>query len=170
MTLDTLKCIVDLSIITMGSNMIKKKSLIFSGLPATVKQLATITTKSTPIIRSVSAQERSQFRKNISRGAYRRYEPFQCLGWGTWGHKIGSCAKVFETAACIEYMGKNKSKTKGLLEAHLRVNSKNAKRNTIRLLMSNGIADDNKTVEEHLEQGDLEEDHFQVDLDEIEEE
>lgn len=166
------KCVVDLSIATMASDVIRKKSLTFSGLPQTIEQLSTITTKDRPIIRSVTAQERSTFRKNLSRGAYRKYEQFQCLGCGLWGHKIGTCSKVPETAAYIDYISKNKSKTKAILEEHLRVNSKNAKKNTIRLLMSNGIVDEGKSVEEHLKEGDLEEEHnhFQVDLEEIEEE
>lgn len=156
----------------MNSTEIKKKSLTFSGLPATVEQLSKITTKTTPIIRSVTAKERAQFRKNISRGVCRRYAPFQCLGCEVWGHKIGTCTKVPETASCIDCISKNKAKTKALLEEHLRVNSKNAKRNTVRLLMSNGIVDEEKSMEEHLENEDLDEEHthFQVDLDEIDEE
>ena len=74
------KYVVDLSIITMGSDVIKKKSFTFSGLPVTVEQLAIITTKSTPIIRSVSTQERSQFRKKYKQRSVQTIRTFPVSG------------------------------------------------------------------------------------------
>ena len=162
----------------MTDDNIKKRSLRFNSLPGTVRQLSSVT-DDIPTIRSMVRSDRNtqsqQQGKPYSqqqggRGAYRRYEPCQCNGCGKWGHRVGWCPNIPTIATCMKYIEKNKTKTAALVEAHLRLNNKNTKRSTVRMLQHTGAIDANIEPEEYLHTQDVEGDIIDMDLDDIHEE
>lgn len=56
---------------------------------------------------------------------------------------------------CIDYRDKHKDHTTALMREHERVNDKNTKKSTVRILQKTGEIDDSLSTEEYLEQSDV---------------
>ena len=93
--------LLDLKIATMhDKKTITKNTLKFNALPATIDKLNK-KKRGTTVVRSMTGRSSSNSRySNQSRGAYppvrknKIYEPIQCRGCGTWGHKVQKCVTI----------------------------------------------------------------------------
>lgn len=160
---------INLSIATLqDQNNITIKALTFSSLPTTISQLAQ-GTSTTPIIRSLNSRD-SKFDNN--RGAQKRgrYDPTQCLGCKQLGHKIQGCNFIPKVTSAIEYIKKNQRKTEALVKEYTRVNDRNTKRGTIRLLQQSGTLDSSVDSDQILQEQDIDVEMMDVDLHDIVEE
>ena len=168
------QCLIDLNIATMMSeHVIQKQSLTFNALPTTVTQIAK-GTKTIPTLRALTVRDRNQGPNtrgayNNNRGAYRKnnYEAIQCKGCGQWGHRINKCNTIPKIATCIKYIEKNKNQTSALIKEYLRINDKNTKRSTVRLLQTSGAINDDVPPDQFLESDDVETDMMEVDFNDI---
>ena len=150
------QCKIDLGIATLDDeNIIKQESLTFGSLPTTVAQLAK-TDGFSPTIRAMTTS--SHRTSNVSRGAYKqskRYEHFQCKGCGQWGHKLNSCMTIPKIALSNKFIEKNTDKVEVLVKEYLRTDSKNTKKQTIRLLMDTGTLEAQVDPQEFLGREDV---------------
>ena len=159
--------LIDLNIATMMSeHIIQKQSLTFNSLPTTISQK--VKRKIVPIVRSMAARKpnRQHNDRSNSREAYKSpYEAIQCRGCGQWGHKLNVCKTIPKVAQYLKFMDKNKTQTAALVKEYFRVNDRNTKRSTVRLLQASGTIDDDKSADEYLEHEDIEVDMVDVEID-----
>ena len=79
-----------------------------------------------------------------------------------WGHKVNSCMTVPKIALATDYISKYKDKTATLIKEYMRVNDRNTKRSTIRLLQSTGAFDDTIDPSDYLSEQD-----FCIEMDDV---
>ena len=156
----------------MIKRLLAKNSLTFNNLPATIDKL-TKKKRGTSVVRAMTGRTSSSSRySDQSRGAYvparktnKNYEPIQCRGYGTWGHKVKKCSTVPRISLAMRYINKNKNQTEALVKEHLRVNDKNVKRSTVRALQDSGVIDPNIDSMKYLQDEDIHVDMFEAEFD-----
>lgn len=163
-------CLIDINIATMNNkNAELKHTLTFDALPLTVEKRAGVNS-TTPSVRMMTKNRRPQRTNN--RGAYNNsaYEPIQCRGCKKWGHKVQRCPHIPLISLCLDYIDKNKEQTAALIREHMRINDRNTKKSTIRLMQTSGDIDADIQTDEYLETTDVDVEFLDVDFTDLPEE
>ena len=164
------KCLIDLNLATMhGEHNIAQQSLTFEALPATVEDVAAID-DDVPVVHAMtkrSFKDKNPYERNYASGRKQQkgYEPLQCKGCGTWGHRVQRCQAIPKFALAMKFINKYPNETEALIKEFLRTNNKNVKRSTVRALQDSGVIDTDIDTLQYLQDNDIDIDMFDVDFD-----
>ena len=155
------QCLTELGVATIdGSSTVRISNMKFANLPTTLQQYTNklnMHSSSSPIVRAVKdSRSYQQIRRNNNpQHRSPSYEPFACLGCGTWGHKVTRCKIVPRIALALDYIKQKPKHVEKLVEEYKRINNKATKRSTVRVLLSNGILDSFDDPDNYLQENDI---------------
>ena len=150
------KCLAELEMsLSPDGIQVNKSDLRFENLPTTLQQyhdaLSMDTSATYPVVRAMKKNPRSREKQYTkTKTSNGNYKPEQCPGCGQWNHPITQCKFVPKVSLAMQYIKTKPRHVEKLVKEFKRINSRQTKTGTVRVLASSGALEVN-TPEDYLQ-------------------